>query len=229
MKVFLSALLAMLPATASAAERDYSVTDFDRIRVEGPYRVTLATGRSPGARAYGTQAAIEAVAVELQGRTLIIRRNSQTWGGYPGKSAGPVEVRVTGYNLRTAILNGAGSLTVDALKGQSLDLTVAGSGVLVVGKVEADRLTVSVVGNGRAQVGGKAAMAQFALRGAGLIDAAGLVAKDVRIAADGPGDVRVAALSTATVTASGTGNILVEGRPACTVKAAGSGTVTCGD
>lgn len=223
---------ALLSSAAPAAERGYSVTDFERIRVDGPYKVTLTTGRSPGARAYGSQAAIEGVSVELQGRTLIVKRNSQTWGGYPGTSvggaAGPVEIRLTGYALRSATLNGAGSLTIDALKGQSIDLLVAGSGLLKVGRIDTDRLTVSVAGNGRAEVGGKAAIAQFAVRGTGAIDGSALVAKDAKIAADGPGDIKIAATATASVVSSGAGNIAVTGRPACTVKATGSGTVACG-
>jgi hypothetical protein len=45
-----------------------------------------------------------------------------------------VEVRVTGYTLRAAALNGAGSLAIDKVKGASLDLVVAGSGLLTVGR-----------------------------------------------------------------------------------------------
>ncbi len=229
MKIALPALLLSLSAAASAAERGYSVTDFDRIRVDGPYKVTLATGRSPGARAYGAQTAIEGVSVEVQGRTLVVKRNSQTWGGYPGKPAGPVEIRLTGHGLRAATLNGAGSLSIDKVKGQNIDLAVAGSGLLKVASVEADRLTVSVIGNGRAEVAGKAAIAQFGVRGTGGVEARALIAKDARIVADGPGDIRIKATATASVTSNGAGNIVVDGQPACTVKATGSGSVACGD
>lgn len=229
MKIELSALLVLLSTAASAAERGYSVTDFDRIRVDGPYKVTLATGRSPGARAYGAQAALEGVMVEVQGRTLIIKRGSQTWGGYPGRVAGPVEVRITGYGLRAATLNGAGSLAIDKVKGQSIDLVIAGSGRLEVGAVEADRLAVSVVGDGQARVAGRAGIAQFGVRGTGGIDGGGLLAKDARIALDGPGEIKVTAITTASVTSNGAGNVVVLGKSACTVKASGSGTVACGD
>lgn len=229
MKTLAFALLLLAPALpAVAAERSYSVTDFDRIRIDGPYKVTLATGRSPGARAGGSQSAIDAVTVEVQGRTLIVKRNSQIWGGYPGQSSGPVEVRLTGFALRAAAINGVGSLSVDKLKGASIDLLVAGSGLLTVGAVEADRLTVGVTGNGRATVAGKAAIAQLAIRGTGVIDAGRLIAKDAKIAADGPGTITVTATVTANVVSNGAGEIIVLGDPACTVKATGSGTVVCG-
>lgn len=227
MKIVLLAAV-LLSSGASAAERGYSVTDFDRIRVDGPYKVTLVTGKSPSARAYGSQAAIEGVVVDLQGRTMIVRRSSQSWGGYPGQSAGPVELRVSTYGLRSAALNGAGSLSIDKVRGQAIELSVAGSGLLKVGAVEADRLTLGVTGNGRAEVAGRALTAQVGIRGTGVVDASALTTNDVKLAADGPGDIRITATRTASVVSNGAGNIVVIGTPACTVKATGSGTVSCG-
>jgi hypothetical protein len=71
----LVAAAAALSAPALAADRNYSVTSFDRIRVDGPYRVVLTTGVAPFARASGPAAAIDSVSIEVQGRTLIVRRN----------------------------------------------------------------------------------------------------------------------------------------------------------
>lgn len=226
---YLPLVASLLCAPAHAVERGYSVTDFDRVRVDGPYKVTLTTGKSPGARAIGTPAAIDAVSVEMQGRTLIVRRATQVWGGTPGRTAGPVELRLTGYGLRGAALNGAGSLTIDRLKGQSIDLAVAGSGSLSVGGVTADRLTLAVTGNGRARVAGTAQVAQLGIRGTGAIEAAELTVKDLRVVADGAGDIAVAATASANIMSNGAGTIVVGGRPACTVKATGSGEVRCGE
>ena len=228
MKATLLALALSVPVAASAAERGYSVTDFDRIRVDGPYRVTLATGRSPGARAIGSASAIDALQVEMQGRTLIVRRNSQSWGGTPGASDGPVELRVTGFAVRAAGVNGAGSLLVDRLKGQSVEVALSGSGTLDVGAVEADRLNAGIAGSGRMRLAGRAAGAQLTVRGTGLIDAERLTVKDLKVAADGPAEIRVAATGTASVMSNGSGAIAVSGTAACTVKATGSGAVACG-
>ena len=49
---FAAGLTAALPA--AAAERSYTLTSFDRIRVEGPFAVDLVTNRSPFARATGS-------------------------------------------------------------------------------------------------------------------------------------------------------------------------------
>lgn len=215
-------------APAGAAERGYSVTDFDRIRVDGPYRVTLATGRSPSARATGSPGAIDALSVEVQGRTLIVRRNSAAWGGQPGRADGSVELRLSTPAIRAAALNGAGSLSIDRLRGASIDLSVSGAGLLSVGAIEADRLTAGVIGSGRMTLAGRAAIAQIGVRGTGGIDGAALVVKDAKVGAEGPGDIKLSATDTANVLANGSGSMTVLGNPACTVKASGSAAVVCG-
>ncbi|MGH6783519.1 MAG: GIN domain-containing protein, partial [Sphingomicrobium sp.] len=67
-------VLASLPASVlgapAPAQRNYSVTNFDRIRVDGPYEVRLKTNVAPYARASGAQASLEGVSIKVEGRTL---------------------------------------------------------------------------------------------------------------------------------------------------------------
>src|SRR3954465_1955251 len=95
MRTALFALLLTAAAPAAAAERNYPVTDFDRIQVEGPYEVTLVTGGASAARGIGSDAALEGVTVEVQSGLLRIHPNRSAWGGYPGDKAGPVKIAVS--------------------------------------------------------------------------------------------------------------------------------------
>ena len=219
-------ILLVLSAPAHAAERNYSVTDYDRIRLDAPVRVTVTTGRSPSARASGDQAGIDRLKIEVQGRTLVIGRNVSAWGG-SGQS-GPVELKLTAHALRGATVNGSGSLAIDRLRGATLQLVVAGSGALDVTAIEADVLSLGVVGDGRATVAGTAKRADLALRGPGSLVAEALMVGDLRLAADGPGSVKAAARKSAAITSSGSGTIVVTGKLACTVRATGSAEVRCG-
>ena len=130
MKALLPALLAaaLAAAPATAAERNFSVPSFERIRVDGPYKVSLKTGVAPFAVASGSAEAIDAVSIGVEGQTLIIRKNPSSFGGYPGKAPGPVEIEVGTHDLSTAWLNGSGSLAIDRVRGLSFDLAVQGSG-----------------------------------------------------------------------------------------------------
>ena len=71
--------LASLPAAPSAfgappvTQRNYSVTGFEKVRVDGPYQVQLKTNVAPFARASGSARALDAVSIKVEGQTLIIR------------------------------------------------------------------------------------------------------------------------------------------------------------
>src|SRR3954465_10497005 len=108
-------LIAAAAAPAAAAERNYPVTDFDRVQVEGPYEVVLVTGTGSGARATGSAAALERVTVEVQSGVLKIHPNRSGWGGYPGANADPVRIAASTRQLRAATVIGAGTLAVDRI------------------------------------------------------------------------------------------------------------------
>ena len=71
---FIAAVAAAAAAVpAKAADRTYSMTSFEKIRVDGPYDVKVATGVSPYARASGDWAAIDQLVMSVEGHTLVIR------------------------------------------------------------------------------------------------------------------------------------------------------------
>ena len=228
MKALLPALLAaaLAASPATAAERNFSVPSFERIRVDGPYKVSLKTGVAPFAVASGSPEAIDAVSIGVEGQTLIIRKNPSSFGGYPGKAPGPVEIEVGTHDLSTAWLNGSGSLAIDRVRGLSFDLAVQGSGSASIGSTDVDQFKVGISGAGNATVAGKAPRLTAIVRGTSKLDAGALTAKDALIGVEGPSDVRVIATATAKIDARGTSTVEIGGNPACTVKAEGSATVT---
>lgn len=221
-----AALAAAFPA--AAAERRYSVTDFDRVQVEGPYRVTLVTGGSSGVVASGSREALERVSIEVQGRTLRIRANRSAWGGYPGDPVGPVEIAAATRDLRAAMVTGSGSLAVDKAQGLRLDLSVSGSGRLSVGQIRADTLIVGLLGSGRIALGGTAETMRATIQGSGDLDAAALAVDDLTLTADTAGTIAVRAARAAKVTAIGPGDIRVDGKAACTLSGPAAAMVACG-
>ncbi|HEX8240145.1 MAG TPA: DUF2807 domain-containing protein [Allosphingosinicella sp.] len=223
------ALLAFAAAApAGAAERNYSVTDFDRVQVEGPYRVTLATGLGSSARVEGSAEALDQISVEVQAGTLRVRRNRSAWGGYPGQGVGTVSVTLTTRDLRNAAVVGPGSLEIDRARGLRVGLSVSGSGRLAVGAVEADNLTVGLLGGGRITLAGRVRQLRATVQGSGDLAAAGLAADDAQIASETAGSVVVSVGRTAKVTSTGPGDVEILGTPSCTVEAKGSGQVLCG-
>ena len=221
-------VLASLPAGAASppSQRNYSVTSFDRVRVDGPFEVRLKTNVAPYARAIGSQAALDGVALKVEGRTLIVGPSSSGWGGYPGENRGPVTIEVGTHEISTAWLNGAGSLIIDKVKGLSFDLAIQGAGSARIETADIDQLKLGLSGAGSARLAGRAARMTATVRGTSSLDAEGLSIKDAVIGAEGPAIVRATVTNSAKVDALGLAAVTLGGNPACTVSAKGSASVT---
>lgn len=219
-------LIALAAAPAGAATRNYGVSGFDRVRIDGPFKVRLTTGVAPFARAVGPAAALDSVAVEVQGRTLVVRINRSTWGGYPGETKGAVEVAIGTHELSAALVNGVGSLAIDKVRGLSFDLAVQGSGSASIDAVAVDQMKVGIAGSGSIRVAGAAPLLTAVVRGISSLDASGLKARDATIGAQGAATVKAAVSGTAKVEAQGPGSIELTGSPACTTRLQGSATVS---
>ena len=215
-----------LAAPARAASRNFGIDGFDRIRVDGPFKVSLKTGVAPFATASGSSRGLDRVAIDVQGRTLVVRPGKATWGGYPGEEAGPVEISLGTHELSAAWLNGAGSLKIDKVKGLAFDLSVQGTGMVGIEQADVDQLKVSIGGTGNVALAGKSAKLTANVRGLSNLDAARLTAKDARIGAEGPSTVKANVTNEATITAAGVAEIALVGGPTCTSKLTGSASVS---
>lgn len=216
-------IAAATPATA--AIRNYGITGFTKIRVSGPYKVSLATGVAPYARASGSSAALDRVAVEVRDDTLVVE-SSPSWGGYPGADPGPVEVVVGTHDLTNASLIGSGSLAIDRVKSQKFMLTIQGSGSGDVANVATDQLNVSLEGTANAKLAGQAAKVIALVRGVSTLDATGLATPSADVDADGAATVDANVTDMARVSAWGPATVRLSGRPTCTLKVQGSPTVS---
>lgn len=214
---------------AHAAERGFSVTDFDRIRVEGPFRVAVETGKSSTAHASGDREALDRVTIQTEGRTLILRADRQNWGGSPGKKPiSSATIRLTTRSLRAITLIGGPQLSVAPLKGDRLVATVEGSGQFDLAGVDVDRFDLLTVGSGTTKVSGKAKIMNIVARGSARIEGAAMVAHELTLATESADSIILGAGRSATVRSSGAGETTILGTPACAVTENGAGRVFCG-
>jgi hypothetical protein len=228
MRTFLIAAAApiLLAAPADAATRNFGITSFEKVRVDGPFEVTLKTGIAPFARASGSQAALDRVAIDVRGDTLVVHTNLDSWGGYPGNDVGPVEISLGTHDLSAAWVNGSGSLAIDRVKGLSFGLSVNGAAISSIDFADVDQLNVNVVGTGSATLGGRAAKLTAVVRGVSALDAANLAVKDATLGADGTAKISANVSNSAKVDAQGPATVQLAGSPACTLHVSGSASVT---
>lgn len=220
----LAAAVAMATPT-NAAIRNFGITDFTKVRVSGPYKVTLSTNVPPFAQASGSSAALDRVMVEVRGDTIVVQSNP-SWGGYPGEDPGPVEVTIGTHDLTNASLIGSGSLAIDRVKSQKFTLTIQGSGSSAIGDATADQMNISLEGTANAHVAGNAGKLVVLARGVSTLDAPGLATPSADIDADGSATVDINVTDIAKINAWGPATVRLSGRPTCTLKVEGSTTVS---
>lgn len=218
---------ALLPAGPALAEtRSFTITGFDRVRIDGPYAVSVSTDSSTFARATGSAAAIDRLSLRVENNTLIVSVDPGGWSSTPEGQAGPVQIEVGTANLAIATVNGSGTLKVDRVRRPEFALNLQGSGMADVRGIEVDRLKVGVAGAGSARLAGRALAMTAILRGAGSIDASDVAAKDAVIGAEGPAVVRATVTGTARVDATGVASVVLAGDPGCQSKTSGTATVS---
>lgn len=228
MRTFLLITLATLAlaAPANAGTRNFGLDSFTKIRVEGPYKVTLTTGVAPFAKATGSTIALDRIALEVRGDTLVVQTNPSAWGGYPGENPGTVEISVGTHDLTNAALTGAGSLAISQVKGLSFALSVQGSGAASIDNAATDQMEVNLAGTASAKLKGKSLKFTALVRGLSSLDAGTLVAPEAHITADGSATIDAAVTDSARIDAWGPATIRLTGRPTCTLKVSGSTNIS---
>ncbi len=211
------ALLVAVPAMA--ADRRVDLSSFDTLRVEGPFRVTLTNAPSPRGTLSGDGAALRQVEAQVMGRTLVLRRS--------GGGDAPVTLALAAPPISGVTVIGGAQVTVQAMKGSALTLSVTGTGEVRVGRVDGDQLAATMFGPARLTIeGGRVGKARLAVNGPASIAADALEAGDLTVMLDGPGEIAARARYTAAVANGGLGKVTVAGTPKRRVT--GGGPVRCG-
>ena len=222
----LAAAICAIAAPTNAATRNFGITGFDKIRVDGPYKVRLTTGVAPFASASGSTAALDGLSIDVRDDILIVHSSLDSWGGYPGKDVGPVEVSLGTHELSAAWLNGSGTLSINHVEGLKFGLSVQGSGAADIAQADVDQFNVSVLGTASARLAGQAGKVTAVIRGISTFDASGLSTKDATLGADGAATIAANISGSVKVDATGPATVRLTGGPSCTLQVRGSASVT---
>jgi len=212
---------------ANAADHNYSVTDFNRVVVTGPYNVQLVVGPASSAVGRGTREALDRVTVDAQGQTLRIQPNHSAWGGTPGADVGPVTIVLATRNLRSVRAIGPALVDVEGGRGLTVEYVLQGSGRIRATGTAFDNVSLGLLGSGRIEIAGTARALVADVQGTGDVDASHLAAQNATLNTTTIGDVALNVNGPVTVNANGLGNVAVTGRAVCTIRGPGAGQVRC--
>jgi hypothetical protein len=229
-RFLLAIVLIAAAGPAWAAERSFTVTNFDRVRVDGPFDVrVIVGGTSSSGKASGEARVLANLELTVQNNTLVVRKGSGGWAEQ-GKVSGPAPlVTIVLPALRGATVIGGGKLVISGkVRSARLDFQITGTGSIDAQGISADDVMVTLIGQGNATLAGRSSRARLLINGSGVIAATGLDVGDLLVRLDGPGEAQANARFTADVTSTGLGRVVIAGNPKCTTRALAGGPVMCG-
>jgi len=208
--------------------RSFTVGEFDRIEVSGPYDVEVRTGGAPSVAAKGPERLVERMEVVVEDGRLTIRPRKDDGQFNIGWGRGHVAVQVTVPSLRGAEVAGAGDIRVDKVQGDRFEAGIRGSGDIAVEEAQVKAFAASVSGSGDVRAGsGTAESVDLKINGSGKINTEGLEAQTAATTIKGSGDIVAHASGTAEVRIYGSGDVNITGGAKCTVENKGAGRFRC--
>lgn len=223
----MSALL-LVSTAGQAAERKFSVFGFDDIRIGNGVDVILTTGKGPSARAEGaTREILDRVSLQKNGKQLIVSIKSKSQGGNNFDADTPVTIFISSYAINNITHLGSGLVALDTLSGRTPRVRLAGFGTLRIDAVKADRLDVAMTGGGQLVIAGEVSDARVELQGASIFESPELTADKLTLVQRGPVSSQMHVSREANVTNYGMGRILITGKPNCNVRTDGAADIVC--
>lgn len=212
--------LAALPATA--AERRFAASGFEKVAVSGADDVTIQQGKGFSVVAAGAQSDLDRLEIKVEGGVLQIGRKSSMWNWGKG-----VAIAVTMPALRGIAVSGSADVRADKGAAELFEVRLSGSGNVAVASLDAKTANVSVSGSGDVRLAGRCGVQNVKVAGSGDVDLSGLACVNSAISIAGSGNVMARASGQAAVSIAGSGDVTITGGAKCVKKVAGSGEVRC--
>ncbi len=200
-----------------------SVGSFDGVGVSGSFDVFLVEGNE-GKLDIAVEENLEPYLVtEVKDGTLKIKWKN----GVNIRTSSKTTVTVHFKNINSLAMAGSGDIVgKDKIKGNSLDIAVAGSGDIEV-EMEVEQLETAISGSGDIELSGSATEFEAAVSGSGDVDAYDLKTEKAELKISGSGSIGVSVEKELVARVSGSGNIKYKGQPRIEdIKVSGSGTIS---
>ncbi|MFL9842689.1 DUF2807 domain-containing protein [Sphingomonas sp. ST-64] len=220
------------PSTAAEANpspyqtRSIAVPSFERLKVSGPFQVTVMVTDEPDeVLLQGPPALLADTILAVENGALSIRfREGATWSWNPGSG---VNITVSTSRLSSVNLDGAAIVEVYGVRGETFVAATAGSGMVKATGLDVERIRLTTGGAGSISAEGVAREATYAVGGSGSIDAMRLRVKNAHIAIGGSGSSYANVSGTANISSVGSGRVEVVGGATCVTQPADSRLIEC--
>jgi hypothetical protein len=218
-----------LPQAAQAEKRKLLVGSFQDVTVYGDMQVDIVTGKPPSAYATGDRRILDLLRLERDSEHLIIRVQQPPQDSNRTRITQPLVIYLGARQLRNISLSGNARLHVTDVKRDGISrIIVDGGGSIDIDALNTDKIDAAISGTGRIGIGkGAARETSLRIQGAGIYDAQNLLTRKFTLEQNGNATVNVRAEENATISNIGSGNITVTGNAECFIRKAGAAMITC--
>lgn len=227
--ILILACAALFASPLHAATRNFTLANFDSVRIEGDMEVTVTSGKPMTAQASGAQEDIRRLDLRVQDRTLYIRFNKADAEPLLDSAKNlPLKVALEVRTLRKIEIFGNADAVVDRLSGREVGANLYGTGSLRIGDMDAiaAELNYNAIG-GQLVVSGRTEDLRATSRGTGMLDASGLFSETLYMIGEGPVSSRFTASGTARISVSVDSRVDVRGGAECDIVATQNSEVIC--
>lgn len=211
-----------IPGSGSIVTAAPDVSGFDRVVFRSEGAVTIIEGSSESLEIETDDNLLEYLQTSVVNGVLEI----VTREGVDIAPSRPPVYRIAMSEITGVELDGAGSITVDAVDTEAFTVGLRGVGDVTVDSVKVTDLEVDLEGVGSITLTGTADRAEIAAGGVGIYDGSGLSCRLGTVTASGMGEATVWVTEELDATASDSGSIAYYGSPTVTEDTSSLGTVT---
>ncbi len=201
------------------------IGSFEEVQLDGAGRLIITQGAAESLEISAEDNIIEELTSQVTGDTLILGFRDQSWR----RSVIPTEViryELTVTDLTKITLNGAGEVTMDTLKTDSLDIGINGAGRIAINELTvAENLNIKIIGAGTIELAGTASNQSISIDGTGNFRAEDLHTDNTTIEINGLGNGTVWVEDTLDISIKGAGNVTYYGDPHVTQNITGAGDI----
>lgn len=225
--IFVLAAIGLIGCTVSVrgsgdvVEEGREVSNFDRVSLDGVGEVILTQGDRYSLVIEAEDNLMEYIKTSVRGDELTINIKSRR----PILPSRPIKFYVTTPNLEAVSVDGAGTVTIDELKTDSLKLGINGSGQVTIDELDAEEVLIGIDGVGDLDLIGTADSVAISINGSGNFNGRNLESESASVNIDGLGSATINVENNLEVDVNGAGQVVYYGDPELTKSINGVGRV----
>lgn len=201
------------------ASEERAVSGFDRLDLAGVGELEIVVGDEEGLVIEAEDNLLPYITTEVHGRELEIGVRN----GISLDPTEPIRYSLTVTDLSRIQISGSGSVYMETLETEELELAVSGSGNLEFVDLQVQELSVDASGSGNFDLTGTAAEQKITISGSSNYFAGDLESETAELEVSGSGEALLWATDNLTVRISGSGDVEYYGDPDVNRNISGSG------